>query len=877
MRSLWVRFLGLFRRDAMERELDDELRSLVDLHADEYIRAGLTPDAARLEALRRVGGVNAVKEAYRQQARLPYLEPFAMDLRYAARRLRQRPAFLATSVLTLAIGIGVHATVFAMIQSLLLKPLPFREPARVFNIENTRGSNISFPNYKDVRDRNEVFSAVAAARAAPMAVNAGGETERYWGFLVTGNYFELLGIRAWRGRLIMPSDDLRDGAHPIMVISYKCWQRRFGGDASAIGREVRINGNVFTIIGVTPPGFTGNAVFYAADSWVPFSMIRVIENRDWRGARGTSNAWAIARLRDGVSKESAEASLAVLAQQMAVEHPGTNDGLTFLLEPVGWVSRQLRGGVRNAGLALLLVSALTLLVACSNISGLLFAQGSDRGKEIALRCSLGAGRGAVFRLLSAELLLIGAGAAAAGLLIVHWLTGVVAAAVPQLEVPFELPVAPDWQVFAYTGAVALLAALAAGMWPAWRAASADAFPVLKGDSGSAVLRRIGLRDFVVGVQIAVSVVLLAGAAMMVHSFQEALRSPLGVQPEGAVVARFDLGLHGYTPEKGREVQRQILERVRELPGVDVAGMSDSIPFSINDSSNGIRVEGQQEARGARTPTARVFVSTPGMFRAMGTRLLAGRDFDDRDRAGAKRVAIVNEEFAVRLIGDRNAVGRRIKSGCRDCDWIEIIGIVETGRYGLISEQPKPALWTAAAQGYNSNTSIMVRSGRNEDELLKEMRRIIAETDPGIAVFDAAPYRKYLDFPATPLRILTASLTGMGVIAAFLCGLGLYAVVAYGASKRTRELGIRAALGATSSDLALTLTVRMAAISAVSAAVGITIAVFAIRLLANLLQTTANPAIFVVAVLLILLVTFVACLVPSIRAMRIQPLEALRQE
>lgn len=805
--------------------------------------------------------------------------PLFHDVLYAVRRLTGRPAFVAIAFLTLALGIGLNATMFSFVNFFLLRPLPVQEPGRVFSLSFGRSGdtpNVSFPDYVDIRDRNQVFTSVAVARAMPMALSSAGKNERAWGYLVSGNYFDLLGVSASRGRVLGVSDDTKTGGNPVAVISYGCWQRRFGGDLGVVGRTVKINGYAFTILGITPPGFVGTERFFAAEIWVPFSMIREIEGRDWRVNRGNRNAWSIGRLKRDVGVSQAEASLKVLAAQMAAEHPDTSEGFSIHLTPPGLLGNLLRRPVTGISLALMIVSSLTLLVACTNLSGLLLAHAADRRKEIAIRLSIGATRATIVRMMLTENVLLAAGGGMLGLLVATWLCGALDHVLPALDLPLNTAISVDWRVILFCSLVALLSAAVSGFLPAWRAAGVDTAPALKDESSSVFPGGWHLRDVYVGIQVAVCAVLLAGSVMMVRTLREAMTMRFGFAPDHAVALRMDLAMQRYTPEQGRVFQRKLIESVRLLPGVEAAGLSNSIPFSIDQSSSSIVVEGKPVPPPSRRITAAVYQTGPDYFRAAGTRLLAGRDFNERDSAKAPRVAIVNQIFVDKLLPGESAVGKRFQFGTAG-EWRQIIGVVEAGKYDTITEDPKPAVWESLAQAYNSSTSVVVRTRLRESETLAAAVAAVAKIDPELPVFEAKSLREYMDLPLLPLRLTTGSLTAMGGLAALLCALGLYGLLANSVVQRTHEVGIRMALGARYADVLGLLITRTAVLVGAGIATGLVLALFSTRLLATLLYANASPVVYLDVVILVAVIAGLAAIVPAARLLRIDPWVALRHQ
>jgi len=799
-----------------------------------------------------------------------------LEIRHALRRFWQRPAFSFAAIVTLALGIGFSTVVFSLVNFLLLRPLPISDPESVVSLHTGRAPGFSFPNYLDIREGNEVFRETAALRVMPMHVNRGGEKARLWGYLVTGGYFELLGIEAWRGRLLEPSDDVTTGGHPVAVVSHASWRTRFGSDPKLVGSTIRIDGYPFTVVGVAPPGFFGTERVLDSEIWVPFSMIREIEGRDWRESRRTGNAWLLGRLKPGLSREKAEASLAVLAGRLALEHPEENAGMGIHIAAPGLLGNVLRGPVLGVGGALLAVSGLTLLVACANLSNLLLAQATSRRKEFALRLSLGASRVALARMVLIETLVLALLGGASALIASLWLGRALAAWLPALDFPVNTALVTDGRVMAFSLALTLLSALLASLWPAVWGASVDPAPALKSEASLGRFRRFDLRDFYVGVQVVVSIVLVSGSLMMVRTLQQALSARYGFEPDGAVALRFDVAMHGYDQERGTEFQRRVLDAVRELPGIEAAGLSNSIPFSIDQSFNTIYVEGEVVPPISEAPSAILYQATPGFFRAMGTRLIAGRDLEGRDGADSPRVAVVNQALVQKLIPSGEPLGRRFRFNPTGAPF-EIVGIVEAGKYQTVAEQDQLAVWIHLAQSYNSTATLVARTRLPADEALALLRRSIEELDSDLTVFDAKPLAGYLDLPTTPLRLTTSALSAMGALAAVLSALGLHALVAFATARRTREIGIRVALGARSGDVIRALLTRTALIVSVSAALGLALSFVAMRFLASLLYATPEGSMSFLAAALMVIVSAVAAWAPARRALDVEPLVALRYE
>ena len=800
----------------------------------------------------------------------------ASDLRYAARRLAQRPGFLCAGLITLALGIGFNILAFSFVNSFLIRPLPIAQPDQVvtltFGAQNQ--PNQSYLNFIDIRDRNRVFSQVSTGRINVFALSGAARPVRAFGYEVSGNYFELLGIHPWRGRFIEPSDDQKSGASPVAVISYSAWQRRFGSDPSVVGRTVRLNGHPFTIIGIAPEGFIGTERWFNCDLWVPASMIPTVESFDSRPERGDHNFWVLARLLPGMTVPRAEASLRVLAAQMAREHPSENDGFRMGVAPTGLLGATLRGPFMGIGGAFLAVAALTLLVACTNIAGLLLAHAAARRKEIAIRYAIGAGRWAVVRMMLAECMLVALGGGALGVLTGIALSELLEWAMPALDIPLVFHTSFDWRVALFALGMSAASAILFGLLPGLRASRVDVAPALKSETASTLPRRFTLRDVFLGIQVAVCMILVAGALMMVSSLRRMLERNFGFSTDGAVSVRFDPQMQGYTPARARAMEDALLDRVRALPGVQSAAMADRLPLTltgVNEST--VTIEGAPALPAARLPGAVMFLSTPQFFRSAGIRLIAGRDFDARDTAKSPQVAVVNKIFADKLLPGRNPLGARFRQDV----WIQIVGVVEGGKYETIGEDPMPAVWRPFTQESWGTATLVARSKYADSALISTLTRAVHSQDPDLVVYEAQTLRQHLDLPLAPLRLTTGALAAMGGVVLFLSALGLYGVLAYSAAQRRREIGIRVALGARARHVIGPVLSRTLVVVLAAAAVGLAVSIPATRVLAGLLSGEADISAQIAATGILAVVSILAALAPARRALRIDPSVALRDE
>lgn len=808
------------------------------------------------------------------------MDHLVLDFRLALRRLRKSPDFTAVAVLILALGIGANATLFSVVNAMLLRPLPVERSDELVSLNSSLKGGIptqSFPNYKDLRDRNDVLTGLAAYRFTAMSLGHEGSSSRVWGYLATGNYFEVLGVRAAVGRTFGPEDDRQPGAHPVAVLSYGCWQQRFGGDPNIVGRTVRVNGLSYNVLGVMPAGFFGTEVWFTPDLWVPMMMQPRIETTDLLERRETQNLFVVGRLKPGVGWLQAEAGLNSVAAELGRAHPDVNEGMRITLSPPGLAGNWLRQPAAGFSAVLLGVSGLVLLLACANVAGLLLARASDRGRETAIRLALGARRRQIVRHHLVESLVLAAIAGTVGLLIAMWTQDLLAVLLPRGDFPLEVAIPVDGHVLGFTAALALLTALLCGLAPSLQR-QVDLLPALRNEK-IAVFRRWQARDFLVAGQVALSVVLLAGSLLVVRSLQRALEVNLGFNPHGAVSLRVDLGLEGYDPERRREFQDRLYEGVADLPGFGSVALADSLPLLyLANSSSGVYVEGGMSVRAAEAPLAFNYAVSPGFLQTMQTRLLQGRDFAERDRLDTPLVSIVNQTFVSRLLPPGDPIGKRFLLEPSK-EWIEIVGVVEDGKYLSLTEAPRPVAFRPLFQNYSSIVTVVGRSDLAAGEALAALQRAVAELDTAVSTLEPGPLTERLNAPLFPARAAAWALGVLGSLALLLAATGIYGSMAYAVSRCTREIGIRVALGASSGRVLRAVLGRIGLLLAVGTVIGETMALVFGRLFAPVLYgvNPRDPWTLGGAGLLMALAGLMACWRPVSRALSIGPAEALRHE
>jgi macrolide transport system ATP-binding/permease protein len=877
---------ALFKKQALEQELDEELRFHLDKEIEENVRRGMSAEEARREALKNFGGVEKFKEECRDQRGVRFVEELWHDLRFGIRRMLKTPAFTVIAVLSLALGIGANTAIFSLVNTILLRPLPVSHPEQLVSIYPvTKGDAVqafSYPDYKDFRDRNEVLDGIYIQRFAPLSLSHDGNNERIWGYLVSGNYFDVLGVKAARGRTFSPEEDRTPLSHPVVVVSHGCWQRRFGSDPSLVGRDIILNGHTFTVVGVAPEGFNGTEIAYTPEMWVPVMMLEWVEpGHKWLERRDTQNLFATARLKPGVSVAQAEASLNILAEQLGREYPETNEGQTITITPPGLIHPMLRGPVLSFTWVLMATVALVLLIACTNLANLLLARATERRREIAIRLALGATRSRLLRQLLTENVLLSVVGGALGFLLAVWLVNLVKAFRPPIDFPLTINLELDARVFAFTLLASLLTGIFFGLMPALQATRPDLVPALKDSSSQGGFRRSRLRSGLVVAQIALSLVLLIAAGLVVRTLQHLQTMSPGFDPENALTMAVDVGLQGYDKARGLQFYRQVAERTRSLPGVQSMSLADFIPLSLNYNATSIYIEGQAPVRGANVPTSMNSSIWRDYFQAMGIPLAAGREFDEQDTEEGQRVAIVNETFVRRFFPGpvENAIGRRVSTKGSEGPFMQIVGVARDGKYFSIGEDARPFIYFPMTQAYSPQAILLVRTTSDPKSMIPLIRSELQKLDNSLPVFDVKTMTEHMSLSLFPARVAAMLLGCFGLLALLLAAIGVYGVMSYSVAQRTREIGIRIALGAQSRDV-LRLVVRQGMTLAVMGlGIGLFVSLGLTRLISSLLYgvSATDVVTFLGVSLLLTLVVLLACYLPARRATKVDPIVTLRYE
>jgi macrolide transport system ATP-binding/permease protein len=819
---------------------------------------------------------------------LPHV--MTQDLRYGLRMLAKSPAFTSIAVLSLALGVGANTAIFSLVNAALLRPIPVSEPDRLASVFMTDARNpgnlpLSHLNYKDLRDRNEVFSGMSALTFAQVNWSRESGSEQIPLQVVAGNYFSLLGARMAQGRGFHPDEDLK--ATPVAVISHGFWQRNLGGDPGVIGRTITLNRTPFTIVGVAEQGFSGTVLGGNPSAWVPMAMHDVVQpGFDWYEQRRGLFLFAFGRLKPDVTVAQASANLqglfAGLEKAFPVENRGRSAAAISLLD--ARLNPQGQGGVPIVRLSaiLMIVVGIVLLIACANVANLLLARATKRRREIAVRLALGAGRLRLVRQLLTESVLLSILGAGLGLLLAYWLLDWLIAADLALPLPVGDDLTIDRRVLLFAATLAMATGVLFGLAPAIQASRPDVVPVLKNELvftsvGRGVKGFIALRQVLVVAQIALSLVSLVAAAVFLQSLTRSERSDTGFETKGVLVVNFNLGREGYTEERGRIFHDEIVTRVSGLPGVRHAAIAQNPPLA-GGFLRSVFPEGQDT-----TTTDRVLVQVNsvgvGYFDAIGVPVLQGRPFTRSDAQGAPLVVVINETMAKRFWPGADPLGKRFKF-FGDDEFTTVVGVARNSTYNAVAEDPIPFIYQPLLQNYTPQATLHVRTDGNAAGLASAVRHEVQAFDPTLSVFNIRTLEEQLFDSLGQLRTNVIVMAAFGVLALLLASIGLYGVTAYAVTQRTREIGVRMALGARRATVLRLILGHGLALVAIGIVAGLLAAAALMSLVPPALAPNIDahdPATFAGTAALLAGIALVASAIPAVRATRIDPLAALRTE
>jgi len=809
------------------------------------------------------------------------------DLRYGLRALAKNPGFTAVCIASLALGIAPTTTIFTLVNAILLRPLPVQDPASLAAIYTVDSRNpgfwgCSYPNYKDYRDQNQVFSSLLLYTGIGFNLTGGPEPRLVMGQLASANYFSALGVSAVVGRGFLPEEDASAGASPVAVISNRFWRREFGGDQAVLSRTVNLNGRPYRIVGVAPEGFEGLNTLTATDIWVPMTMYQELYPAPALvNQRRYLMFSVVGRLKPGVTLPQAQAAMQTITQDLEKQYPQENRGRRVLLTSVtdAAIPPGSRTQINRAGTVLVVVSAVVLIIACGNLANLLLARAAARTREITIRLAMGASRWRLVRQLLTESVLLAVLGGLAGLLFAVWARDLLWSMRPPAFTHAAVRMQLDRTVLAYNFAISVLTGLVFGLVPALRATRADLAADLKerGAGQPASFRgRWNVRALLVMAQVAFSAVALVGAGLFVRSLRNADRFDPGFDSTHLGIVVFNVADHGYNEAQGRDFQQRVLERAGAIPGVLAATLANDWPLHVSLSRT-MAIEGRQSAAAGSGQIVLSEFVQPGFLRAVGVPLLRGRDFTAQDGKTSPRVAIVNETAANAYWPGENPVGKRVRFFGENAS-AEVIGVARTANYQAIGEAPKPFVYLSMVQYYFPTAVLYIRTAGEPDAVLGTVRREVQALDRNL-LLQAESVHTTIRESLWAQRLSAGLLAVFGLLALLLATIGIYGVVSYLVAQRVREFGIRMALGATAADVQVMLLREGIRLVAGGVLAGMVLSLVGSRAVESMLfvVSSRDAVTFVLVPSLLTLVAILACWIPARRATRINPMVALRDE
>ncbi|MBS1826236.1 MAG: ABC transporter permease [Acidobacteria bacterium] len=884
---MWRRLRYWWHRAEREKLLHEEIDAHVAMLADAFEKQGMSRKDAEQAARRQFGSQMKFEEESRSMWIAHWANDLIQDANYGLRSMARQPGLAIAAIASSGLGIAACALIFGITNHALLRLLPVQEPERVMALygrnvfRGKTGQSLSYPDVEDLRAAKSL-KGIAVFSLTPGTIATNGDPQRYWGLLVSANYFDIARPGFALGQGFDKDKDDRPGAAPLVVLSHSLWQSRFNGDPQIVGKPIDLNGRKMTVSGVTRAGFRGTELLFSIDYWVPFSAAEALAGIKPGRLRDRSGQWlmATARLQDGVSLAQAAAEVDGIGQRLQNMYPATNRNRRFLLEPAGQVNPAIRTMLGVFFLVLLIVAALVHLTSCANVANLLLARASARQREIATRLAIGASRGRLIRQLLTESTMLALCGGIAGYFLAQWgVTAIGLAQIP-LAMPLDLTLSLDHRAMAFAAFLSVLTGIAFGMAPALRASKASLVGGLKDEAiilGSST--RLSLRNALVVGQVAVCMVLLVLSGLSLRSLNQAYHIDLGFQHRNLLLASFDPSLHGYTPDTARRLADRLFEDVRALPGVEMAALANSLPLNMEGTQNAYEPVAETSTSGQSQFTADIYAVSPEYFETIGVRRIDGVNFPrgvpDED------VAIVNQTLAEKAFGAQNPVGRRIRYLGRI---VRIIGLVAATKSRTIGEEPHSCLYFPIAREMRGNDSLtgmtlILRTNGDPLRYVLPLRETIRKNDPNLAVFHVRTMEQQLDRALTMARI-AAWLFGLaGAIGLVVATAGLAGVIGFSVARRTKEIGIRLAIGARPSTVLRSILQEGMVLTLLGAAIGLALAIALARMAGTFLYgiSPIDAWTFALAPALLLTIAMVACFLPARRASRLDPLRALRHD
>jgi len=873
--ELWRRLLFLLGRGRFNREMEVEMRFHLESRAERNRAEGMDGDEANYAARRRFGNAPLLEEKSREAWGWSALDHLAQDVKFAVRSLGRNPFFVVVVVLTLAFGIGVNTAIFSAVNVLLLNPYPFPQPERILSVDarhiSGKNSNTGYRDFLDWQQQNSVFDAMAISpETGGYTLTGQGEPQRMTGGATTADFLRVLGVQPVVGRFFTADED-KPGAAPVAVLTYATWRQRFNGDAAVVGRTMTLNGQAFTVIGVLPRGFA----YPGIETCAFFTAL----GESSSNSRNQHQYGVVARLKAGVTVEQAQSDMNTIAQRLEREFPATNTGWGVKVQPTG---AALAAETGRLVWVLFAAVGFVLLLACVNVSGLLLARASGRTKEIAIRSSLGAGRGRIVRQMLTETVLLSLSGGGVGILLAVWLMKVLRAAAPQ-ELALDATLHLNSAVLAFTVAVSLLTGIAAGLAPAWSASGAEPNSILKedGNSWSRARSRNRLMAWLVAGEVALSVILMAGAGLLVKSFALALDVDTGLRVEHVLTFALNLPGAKYSSDSGVSTfYRDLLERLKNSPGVEAAAGVMTLPMTGGVTGGAFQVEGRAKAPDWVDTLVQYNASTPGYFGTMGIPILRGRDFNEQDNEAGLPVAIVNDALARQYFPNEDPIRHRYRDDpAYGGQWRTIVGVAANIQHQQPTKPPMPGVYLPHAQWPANSMWITVRGRGDAAQLAETARTAVRGLDGDLPLLKIRTMREVVGDSLAESRLAASLLSGFAVFALLLAAIGIYGIVDYSVRQRRREMGIRMALGATYGDV-VALVVRKGALPAVAGVVvGVPLALAGAGVIRAMLYGTSprDLTVFLGVPALLLVVALGASYLPARRAAKVDSMAALRCE
>jgi predicted permease len=895
LRAFWLRLAGTVHgepRDSFAEELEGHLQ----MHTEDNVRNGMSATEARRDALMKLGGIEQTKELYHDRQTLPILDVFMQDVRYGLRMLRKNPGFTAVAVLSLALGIGANTTIFTVVNAVLLSALPVRDLPRLVEMDTVdtktlvtqaRAEKIgmSFPNFEDYRRDNQVFTDLAAFLPITLTWSGGSEPRQLQGELVSANYFEVLGIRPAQGRFFMLDEDTKPNGNDVAVLSYALWANKLGSDPSIIGKPLILDARPYTVIGIAPRGFRGTITFFSSEqAWIPTSMKDQVlggKEKDFFNDRRALTLGTFGRLKPSIEMSVAEASLKTIATHLETEFPKDNSGRSVALSPLADAAVGVNDHKRIAlaGAMMMGVVGLVLLIACVNLANLLLAQGARRQKEIGLRAALGANRSRIVRQMLTESMLLSLAGGVVGLAVAYAGRSILWSFRPPFIDQSGIDLSLDSHVLLFTLGVAILTGFIFGLVPAVKASRPDLMDTLKagGRGGTMGWRRDPLRSLLVIGEMALALIALVGAGLFLRSMQNAQKTELGFESKNLLAMNFDLGALHYEEGRGQQFYRAAIEKVKNSLGVASASVASNGPLA-GGFARTVFPEGRDEASGYRGTLTTVNDINLDYFETLRIPMVRGRLFSDGDRKETASVAIASEAMVKQFWPNENGLGKRFHF-FGDTTLREIVGVVANSVVNEVGEDPQPIVFLPMTQDYVPAATLQVRTTGNPEGMVATTRAALQALDPNLAITNVFTIEQIMSQALWAPRMGGFLLALFGGLALLLSAVGVYGVLSYSVNQQTREIGLRMALGAQRGDVMRLILGQGLRLTALGLSLGVLVALGLMRVLASLLFDVRayDPSTYTAVTLLLTAVALLACYIPARRAMRVDPMVALRYD